>query len=227
MATVSTYSDLKELLSTLLDDDTTNFYTDSDRSRALNSAYFELYSEAVDVSGGNGPSISTSSLTVTSGTATVTLPSDFLHLVDVYYQESSTSKPLRWKKINPRKQAEYSILNGTSKQLCYYLLGQSSMRVVPAPGWTGTIECFYIPEPTAFANDSDEPAFPITSRELIAYEAFHRLKEKEGVDPTGAAEMKRRELRHRFETDMRSLASTEADELDGPSDYHLYNIGGW
>jgi hypothetical protein len=227
VATVSTFTDLKSLLSTLLDDDGTSFYTDDDRERAINAAYFELYAEAVDVSGGNGPTISTSTLTVTAETNTVSLPSDFLHLIDLYYQENTDSTPRRWKRINARKQAEYHYIGRAEKQMCFYLLSQSSIRVVPTPSWTGSIECFYIAEPTALNLGSDEPDFPITSRELIAYEAFHRLKEKEGVNPTGAAEAKRRELRHRFETDMRSLASNEADEIAGPDNYHIYNMGSW
>jgi hypothetical protein len=227
VASVSTFSDLKSLLSTLLDDTGTTFYSDEERERAINAAYLELYAEAVDVSGGNGPTISTSTLTVTADTNTITLPTDFLHLVDLYYQQSTNDTPKRWKRINARKQAEYHYIGRGEKQLCFYIMSQTTARVVPTPSWTGSVECFYIAEPTVMTTGTDEPDFPLTSRELIAYEAFHRLKEKEGVNPTGAAEAKRRELRHRFETDMRSLASNEADEIAGPDGYHIYNMGSW
>lgn len=217
----NTLGDIRDELNTLLDDTTENFYTDTERDAFINSAYFELYARAVMLNDGVGSEVSTSSLTVTADTKTIALPSDFYRLVSIYYEDSNST--YKWDVISPVNQhRKRSEISRGSKALCCYLRG-TNLVVVPTPNWSGTVEIEYVPEPTEMSADSDEPTgIPKTHRSLIAYKAFLRLKEKEGVSPSGGTIEVLEKLERLFQSDMESRQDQDSRRLAGPSGYHLY-----
>lgn len=219
------FGDIRAELNTLLDDTTENFYTDTERDAFINSAYFEMYSRACLLNDGVGEEISTASLTVTADTKTVALPSDFYRLVSVYYQESGAGgSTYKWDVISPVNQhRKRSEISRGSKRLTCYLRG-TNLVIVPTPNWSGTVEVEYVPEPTEMTANSDEPTgIPRVHRTLIAYKAFLRLKEKEGVSPSPAAIEVAQKLEALFEADMENRQDQDSRRLAGPSGYHLYS----
>ena len=230
---VRTLGNIKSVLSYLLDDEntgSTDFYPEATRELAINAAYEELFNEAQELAGGKGPVLSTATLTVTSGQDTIASadgwPDDLQQIVHLYWKESETNS-FPWEEIRPDEMHEYrSRISRSNRQLAYYLNSWSAgITLVPTPTFSDStkLTLIYVAAPITMSDDSDEPVFPKTHRELIAYEAFVRLKEKEGVDPSATAIQKRLELRHRFESDMRKLSAQSADRLAGPANYDIYS----
>lgn len=218
------FSDLQSLLSTLLDDDGTTFWTTAERQRALNNAYFELYNLGANLSDGMGEEITASTLSQVSGTATIALPSDFYRLVSIYRTDSSNQDvTYRYIPIHPAKQHEFRrLVSPGSYQLGFYFRG-SNIVLVPTPSTSATLNIEYVPDPTEMSADSDEPLLPVSHRELIAYGALVRLKEKEGVEPSGTTIATYNRLMSAFERDMESRQSQDSRRLAGPSGYNIYD----
>lgn len=94
--------------------------------------------------------LSSSLRDVTSGTATVTLPSDFWLERGVDIRVSGdwrNMRPFNWGERNRLQNA-----GGAKEHLTYRIVG-SSMYLYPVPGFTetGVIRLWYIPTPTQFA----------------------------------------------------------------------------
>jgi hypothetical protein len=210
-------------LSTLLDDSnsTTGLWDDTERKRALNSAYFEFYNLGVNLGDGMGEEMTSASLTQTSGTATIALPADFYKMVSLYYTISAT-ETYRYIAIHPTQQHQYRrMIPQSAKQLAFYIRG-SNIVLVPTPTWSGTLTIEYSPEPTEMSDDADEPVFPKSHRELIVYGALIRLREKEGVEVSQGSIDIYRSLRQAFERDMEDRQSQESRRLNGPDGYGIY-----
>lgn len=98
--------------------------------------------------------------------------------------------------------------------------------VVPTPSWTDSsnLKLAYIGYPTEMTDDSDEPsAIPLTHRELLAYEAAKRLKEKEGVPLGRDAQEVYQRLLQAFERDMETRTGQRSRRLAGSSGYHMFD----
>jgi hypothetical protein len=227
MATIQTFTDIKNRLSALLDDESTDFYTTTDRETAVNAAYFELYDMACRNTDGQGVEATIANLTVVAGTATAALPSGTHKVINIFYKESE-DETYEWVAISPAGQHVYrSKIDRDSKQLAYYMRG-NNIVMVPTPNWSDATKVFieYVPEATAMTAGTDEPtSVPLMHRELIAYEAFIRLKEKEGVVPIQTTYDKWRQLRAAFEVSMESRQLQRSRHLNGDPGYDYYEGG--
>lgn len=226
MATTETFGDLKSLLSTLLEDtDTSGLYSTDERERAINNAYMELYNLGINLSDGMGEAATTTSLSVVADTATIALPSNYYRMIDLYYTQTDGSlETLRYRIIRPTDKHKYiRLIARESKQLTVYFRG-SNLVLVPTPSWSGTLTMEYYPEPTDLSGSSDEPLFPKSHRELIAYGAYKRLKEKEGMEPSQVAIGIYNDLRAAFERDMEDRDTKDTRRLSGSSNYHIYEV---
>lgn len=222
-----TLASLKTTLTTLLDDSSTDFYTSGDRLAALNAAYIELADMACRLTDGQGLEATLETLTVVSGTSTMALPTGTHKVINVFYMDDE-DESYEWIAITPSQQHVYRAkIDRSSKQLAYYLRGEN-MVMVPTPNWSDSTHVFieYVPIVTAMAVDADVPtAIPDMHRELIAYEAFVRLKEKEGVVPIQTSYDKWRQLRAAFEASMESRQMQRSRHLTGDPGYEYYEGG--
>ena len=218
-----TFSDLQALTRTLLEDTGTTLFSDDEVKRAINNAYAYLYNEGVRLSDGQGIACTKLDIDVTADTDTISMPSDFYRCVSIAYKEGETSY-IQWKPISgPIEIARWaSTITRDSKLKGYYFRGNSTLVMVPSPSWTGTAEMHYIPNPVMLDVSSDEPLFPKSHRELIAYEAFFRLIQKEGIDPGASSAGIRRDLKVAFENDMEDMQKQENRELVGDGMYWIY-----
>lgn len=223
----TTLLSLRTKLNTLLDDTGTTFYSDAERNNALNGAYYELYNKAVSLNDGQGAEVSTSTLTITSGTETIALPSDFMRLVSLFYKEDDNNF-LKWVAINPGDRNIWARRFGkNSKQKAFYRRG-SNIVLVPEPDYTSTTNLLmeYIPTPTEMSADGDEPTgIPETHRELLAFKALQRLKEKEGINVAPQTQQIIRLLELAFERDLDSWQDNGPRTLSGRDDYSLFEAG--
>jgi hypothetical protein len=212
------FGTLKDLLSTLLEDTSTDLWTAAERASAINSAYIELYSRAASLGGGQGLEVKEGTLTVVAGTATVTLPSDILYpyIIDISYKESET-RSWPWIPTSPSRQhIDRSAISRGSHQLSYYVRG-SSIVLVPTPDWSSSthVKILYVYEPTTLSADANTPLLPPQHHELIAYYAFERLLQKEGTSMLPGAATTKGRLERAFDRDMQSRHKSDSRRLNG------------
>jgi hypothetical protein len=224
VADLVTFADLQALLTTLLDDTSTDLVTSNDRLRAINGAYYELYDWASRLSDGQGLEAAQANLSLVAGTATAALPTDCFRVIGIYYKEDEDNS-YPWIPVTPINQHWYrQRISRSAKRLAYYIRG-SNIVIVPTPDYADTTHVFieYIPDAVNMTADSDTPAgIPKMYRELIGIEAFVRLKEKEGSEPGSAIWEKRKELRAAFERGMEQRQMQSSRRLGGDPGFDDY-----
>lgn len=239
MAQTLNYGAIKKVLNMLLDDDTAEFYDQAtgdtdERERAINNAYAQLYTWAASLNDGMGPEVTETTLDIVADIPTIALPADFYRLVSLYWKQTE-NQSYQWPAISVVNQHEYrrKVARG-SRQLGFYIRG-SNIVVVPTPSYSASavtspaslgLYLEYVPHPSDMTLDTDVPTgIPPVHRELIAYEAFIRLKEKEGVPPSQGAQRVHSQLRAAFDRDLETRQLQNSRRLSGPTGYDIYESG--
>lgn len=98
---------------------------------------------------------------ISSSTTLLVLPSDFLEIIDLYYDDTALTRLPLSEIIDYRDAAE----TGTPK---FFTREGSSLLIYPYPT-TGTVTLNYYGEFTAMTSDSDENALAASASDVIIY----------------------------------------------------------
>lgn len=151
-----------------------SYYSDLELNRYINESYrefvnifpfpkilYELYT--------------TYSFSVLNGTDSYVLPTDFSHLISLYFNNLY---------YDIMDVSLYTALNNnrnflhTSYTPCCYTMG-SNIYLKPVPDVDGTAQMLYIKIPDLLENDTDEPEINPKYHEIICWGAIERAKYKD------------------------------------------------
>lgn len=130
-------------------------FTDATIEDLIN-LYIEEYWNLVLDNGGESRIVKFSSdLTVSSGTDTVSLPSDFLILCGVEVKDDASANTcyVTMSQADIRKRNQYG--NVVDKLDTQFLFIDEKLYLRPVPNWSGYIRVLYVPEPTFYDSDGD------------------------------------------------------------------------
>lgn len=162
-----------------------NYVTDAELLNYVNEAFFNFYdliTSSFEDYNLTGPS----SFSISAGSNTYSLPSDFYKLVGVDRALDSSATEFyaldryTWSKRNRYTRSNY--FSGTfSKKLMYRITG-GSLRVIPESDAPGNYQLWYIPLATALTSDSDTIERYNGFEEIIVIDAAIKMLNKEESD---------------------------------------------
>jgi len=155
--------------------------------QALAELHNELASKCHDLF------LSSSSITVTAGTASYSLPADFLLARQVMLSSGGYEYPLTQYAITQKGDIAIDCTYGTGTRAStiypnwnkYYKVAGTKLWVYPK-SWSGTVVLYYVPMATAFAGDSTNipDSYPLGSESFIIARVAAALLAKEESDPS-------------------------------------------
>ena len=117
-----------------------DYWSDAKVLQAINDAAKELWDRILSEPGGRELLLTKSSdLTVTAGTATVSLPADVgveVHLVEVKW-DTADYRPLRTFNL-PERSDETVVAQSDKLNTCYRIV-KDTILLSPTPNWSGSI----------------------------------------------------------------------------------------
>jgi len=139
-----------------IDDD---YWTDANVLTSINDATKELWDRILAAPGGKAFLLEVSSdLAVTSGTATVSLPSDCgveVDQVEVKYDDGY--RPLR--AFNMSERSDETVVTQSDKLGTQYRIVGSTILLSPTPTWSGYLRIWYVKVPTTITSGTSHNYF--------------------------------------------------------------------
>jgi len=185
--------------------------------RYVNLAYRDLYQQIV--ASKEFYFTTTFAITITAGTASYALPTDFYKLdgVDMALDNSGrylTLKPFMFMERN-KFRSGLALTVAPYGQVFRYIVVANSIQFLPLPSQTSTIQMWYTPEPVAISSLATTLALPIGSDEYMSLYIACAMLAKEESD-TSALNAKRLEviaqIRESFKDRDQGSASYVVDE---------------
>lgn len=162
--------ELNNLLSTLLADSSNNFYTQTERLQALNSACNHVNSELRIL-------MNVAEVVVSPLDARIPLPADFISLGKGVQWRDSRGQVTNLSSTGP---AQLQFSNSTTWQTekgtpTKYVMEGGNIFLTPQPSTSGTVVLSYLSRPNVLVNDTDTPFYgdPRTQpyHEMLAFYA--------------------------------------------------------
>jgi len=120
----------------------------------INQSIAELYDLVVQAD--QGYYESTDTITVVSGTASYSLPTDYYKTIGVDVQRSDGSTWINLRRYNHTERNKYSNYGGgINREWTEYRVRGGNIVFTPSPTWSGSARHFYIPTPTKLTDDGD------------------------------------------------------------------------
>lgn len=147
--------EIKNMLSTLLADSSTNFFTESERLQAINSACTYVNGELRLLRG-----VASLTITPTDG-GKVSLPIDFVSLGQgVAWESKNGTKTNLTRRNTLQLQGGLNIDWDTTKGVPEsYVMEGGQIHLTPIPNEAGVLHLSYIAMPNKLLEDSDEPFY--------------------------------------------------------------------
>lgn len=142
--------EMTDMLSTLLADSSTNFYTTNERLQALNNACRYLNSELRILR-------NVVSIPFAPTDVVIPMPSDFVALgKGIEWTDSSGIVTALERRVHLQMTPGWDTETGTPSE---YVLEGSNIHLYPQPTQAGTVTLSYVAMPNALINDADVPFY--------------------------------------------------------------------
>lgn len=203
-----------------------NFIKDPELLNYINEAYFNFY-DLIVRSFEDYNLLGPVSFSISSGSSTYSLPAAFYKVAGVdrslgggdYYG----LERFEWSKRNSYNRSSYYLPSLRTKKLRYRITG-NDLRIVPEQDAPGDYRLWYIPTPTALADDADEIMGYNGFEELIVIDTAIKMLTKEETD-TASLMLERQRQEQRLEKMLiaRDIGNVDVIE-DVYSDYEFYDF---
>lgn len=181
-------STLRTYVRDLIDEDTASFWSDADLNRYINTAYYHYWKMLIEADHPTAKQSTT--LNITSDTATIALPSDYVETSLVERVFSDRTVPL---KFSERKEGTNYTGAGVAETnyLPTYRFTGNNLVLEPTPqvSVTGGIKLTYFYLPTQLSADGDTPTINAIHHEMIGVRAARLAKLKEESVGQGGADV--------------------------------------
>lgn len=192
---MTTLSELRTRARQRSDMENSTFVSDSELNGYLNSSISELYDLLVATNGEYYLSSSTS--TISNGTSTITLPTDFLKLKGVDFYTGG-----RWVEIDSFNFNERN-LDTVNFSICgvevRYMVQGANLRLIPESNAGGQYRIWYTPKPSTLSLDADSFDGINGWEEYVVVDAAIKMLLKEESSVTALMEIKQA-LKKRIES---------------------------
>lgn len=144
---------LKQLLSTLLADSSSNFFTDDERIQALNLACSYVNGEVRILR-------DVAEITVTPLDSKVPIPADFVSLgKGITWKDTNGQLTQLERRVPIQLQAGSSTWETDTGTPAFYVLEGGNIYLTPTPNTTGTLLLSYVAMPNTIVADTDVPFY--------------------------------------------------------------------
>jgi hypothetical protein len=192
-------------------------HSDAEITRNLNQSLQELY----DIIAENCPDyyLASSSISVTAGGDTYSLPATFYKVVGVDVTDGGYQRMLRRYTFPERHQFQDS---GTDKVTTRYRIMGSNIKFRPVPTWSGTVTLWYIPRFVDLVSGSDDFNGVAGWEEYVIVDCVIKAKMKDEEDVRDWMTTKAI-LHQRILSECAERDNTEPDRVrDAESEIDLY-----
>jgi len=161
-----------------------NFISDSELNRYINSSIKDLYDRLINA--GEYYYVSSADISVVGGTATYSLPNDFYKLlgVDLVIDSNGNAVTLRPFQFEQRNSYLFTpTWNVVGLSYLRYMLQGSNIKFVPVPSGATTVRLWYSPAFADLVSDSDSFDGINGWEEYVILDAAIKMMIKEESDP--------------------------------------------
>lgn len=171
-----------------LDETAAKFWTDDDLNDYIDQGYNFYWQWMVQAQ--HNLTITTTTLNLVSGTATIALPSDFLEARLVERVTANYTIPLPYyERYNTLNMTSGYVDNASAVYTCRFLGSSLLLEPTPQITETGGIKLTYFRTPTALSSDSDTPEIPSIFHDMLVTYTVIQAKEKEEAESNQPADV--------------------------------------